>query len=328
MDSMKCWDCALKHLAGALSYGKEILTGHTKGAELDHRPDLLGELVNCEHHAELLDRELFNRVSTLRKQLQVRHVFVTAEDLDTLRMLYLKTEALSEGRNDEPYRITAGSSAFVLPVLPSSADYPQYSAPLDIVFDRVDNLDFFRLARETIVRYLTNFGTLYVLESQIDLSAFTDVTVVGKTLIEFVNRPELSVNFLLWKQNMGVLQPFDAQRSFPAYSPMIPPEMEAATKFLSEKGCKGKIYLWDDVKPQPVSKIKYGELMKEISTAYPLTAYFSLKNEPKRFNALDTTVLLTQPVCCSNRHRLKTFPFVCWNQAAFASLINFLQQNR
>lgn len=109
MDSMKCWDCALKHLAGALSYGKEILTGHTKGAELDHRPDLLGELVNCEHHAELLDRELFNRVSTLRKQLQVRHVFVTAEDLDTLRMLYLKTEALSEGRNDEPYRITCRS---------------------------------------------------------------------------------------------------------------------------------------------------------------------------------------------------------------------------
>ena len=99
------------------------------------------------------------------------------------------------------------------------------------------DLDFFRLARETIVRYLTNFGTLYVLESQIDLSAFTDVKVVGKTLIEFVNRPELSVNFLLWKQNMGVLQPFDAQRSFPAYSPMIPPEMEAATKFLSEKGC-------------------------------------------------------------------------------------------
>ena len=79
MDSMKCWDCALKHLAGALSYGKEILTGHTKGAELDHRPDLLGELVNCEHQAELLDRELFNRVSTLRKQLQVRHVFVTAD---------------------------------------------------------------------------------------------------------------------------------------------------------------------------------------------------------------------------------------------------------
>lgn len=42
MDSMKCWDCALKHLAGALSYGKEILTGHAKGAELDHRPVCLG----------------------------------------------------------------------------------------------------------------------------------------------------------------------------------------------------------------------------------------------------------------------------------------------
>jgi len=42
MNNMKCLSCALKHISVALSYGKEILSGHGKGSELDHRPDFLG----------------------------------------------------------------------------------------------------------------------------------------------------------------------------------------------------------------------------------------------------------------------------------------------
>ena len=37
MENMRCFECALKHTATALSYGKEILNGHGEGADLDHR---------------------------------------------------------------------------------------------------------------------------------------------------------------------------------------------------------------------------------------------------------------------------------------------------
>jgi hypothetical protein len=42
MENMKCFDCVLKHLSAALSFGKEILSGHSMGNELDHRIDFLG----------------------------------------------------------------------------------------------------------------------------------------------------------------------------------------------------------------------------------------------------------------------------------------------
>ena len=69
MDSMKCWDCLLKHLAGAVSYGKEVMSGHGRGNELDHRIDFLGELINAEHHAETMDSHLFEIISNIRKKL-------------------------------------------------------------------------------------------------------------------------------------------------------------------------------------------------------------------------------------------------------------------
>jgi hypothetical protein len=50
MKNMVCYECVLKHLAAALSYGKEIISGHGQGAELDHRIDFLGEITNAEHH--------------------------------------------------------------------------------------------------------------------------------------------------------------------------------------------------------------------------------------------------------------------------------------
>jgi len=42
MKDMKCIECVLKHLATALSFGKEIMSGHSIGNELDHRIDFLG----------------------------------------------------------------------------------------------------------------------------------------------------------------------------------------------------------------------------------------------------------------------------------------------
>lgn len=52
---MDCVRCFRKHVAAALSYAKEVLSGHGEGGEPDHRADLEGELAGAEAHAAVMD---------------------------------------------------------------------------------------------------------------------------------------------------------------------------------------------------------------------------------------------------------------------------------
>ena len=100
--SMKCRDCVLKHLAGAISYAKEILDGHGKGGTPDHRPDYLGELVNAEHHLELLSKEILEKVSALRTAAQMKGMQPSEEDIEELRMLWVEVEDMDEHTQEAP----------------------------------------------------------------------------------------------------------------------------------------------------------------------------------------------------------------------------------
>ena len=70
--SMACLQCVRKHLANAISYAKEVLAGHGAGGDPDHRPDLLGELGNAEHHLESDpdQRNLLDRALSLRRRFE------------------------------------------------------------------------------------------------------------------------------------------------------------------------------------------------------------------------------------------------------------------
>lgn len=70
--SMACPQCVRKHLANAISYAKEVLAGHGAGGDPDHRPDLLGELGNAEHHLESDpdQKNLLDQVLSLRRQFE------------------------------------------------------------------------------------------------------------------------------------------------------------------------------------------------------------------------------------------------------------------
>ena len=98
MDSseMGCLECLQKHLAGALSYAKEVMEGHGEGSALDHRIDLLGEMVNAEHHLELLDGALLMDLRALRRGLQGRGMAPVEGDLLELRRIW--SEAGKERR--------------------------------------------------------------------------------------------------------------------------------------------------------------------------------------------------------------------------------------
>ena len=92
--TMKCKDCVLKHLAAAISYAKEILDGHGKGGTPDHRPDYLGELVNAEHHLEVMSRDLMEKVSVMRTAAQMKGMTPSEEDIESLRELWVDVEGL------------------------------------------------------------------------------------------------------------------------------------------------------------------------------------------------------------------------------------------
>ena len=92
MQNMKCTDCVLKHLAAAISYAKEVQAGHDRNNELDHRPDLLGELVNTEHHLKLFDSGLCQAVNSLRKKLQANGINPGLGEIEYIRRLWKLTE--------------------------------------------------------------------------------------------------------------------------------------------------------------------------------------------------------------------------------------------
>lgn len=339
MNNMKCWDCALKHLACALSYGKEILSGHTKGSELDHRPDLIGEMSNCEHHVELLDPILFNVVSSLRKSLQAKKGFVTFEDLEEIRGLYLKVEELSEAtgetehkelqirnaRQYQAYQIDTSNRENILNLQPV-VEYPAYTTALDIVYDNVDNIDFFQYSYDSIQKHLKNYGKIYVLKSSVDLSAF-NIEIENKQLYDFCHDSKLSDDFILIKQNQALLKDFDVLHSYPAYSQRVDEKSSQVKEFLRNIGYTGAFYVYDNSKMQPVNKVRYINVMKDITCEYPLTCYFCLSGEKKLFNVQSSTVIIDRPVCCSTKNMLKTATFATWNnQKCFESMIEYLNK--
>lgn len=92
--SMNCLQCVRKHLANSLSYAKEIVSGHGMGANPDHRPDLLGELGNAEHHLETMPElsEPLRRVTELRRRLEGQGYVPNAGMLEELRNLWLSLD--------------------------------------------------------------------------------------------------------------------------------------------------------------------------------------------------------------------------------------------
>lgn len=91
-----CLPCLRKHLAQAISYAKEIANGHGKGATLDHRPDLEGEIGNAEQHAAALGIEGYRRsLRDLRHNLDARAWQPGDDDIALLRRMWQSAMGLS-----------------------------------------------------------------------------------------------------------------------------------------------------------------------------------------------------------------------------------------
>jgi len=175
MKDMKCYDCVLKHLAVALSYAKEIRAGHDKNAELDHRPDLLGELVNAEHHLELLDPALCQAAAELRKKLQAESTFPGLDDLEQIRSLWRKTEEQSgvsgsSVSSSKKVTTTCGSCgkqrSMLGPISSIAAAACDIVIPLWTGGSKYDELEL-RFALRSIEKYLHGYQDIIVVADKV-----------------------------------------------------------------------------------------------------------------------------------------------------------------
>lgn len=294
MKDMKCIECVLKHLATALSFGKEIISGHSIGNDLDHRIDFLGQITNAEQHLQLIDNFLFIEISNFRKGIQEKNVIIQMSDLQFLRELYLKVESLNQN------------------IKPIIINNPILEFDPDVVYLNVTSKEYFDLSYKTVKKYLKNYNKIYVYNSSIDLGEYQDV-------IE-LNDQELTQSIIIIKQNMGLNKEVNAKQIPTTYSRSLNKELIQEIK-ISEK----LLLNYDNLKLQTISFEKFNELKNK---NYPLSVYH-YENDVQ-IGEIDQlyTVDIRKEICCSTKRELQNKQYVRWiNQEAFTSFKQYYEKN-
>lgn len=308
---MICYDCVLKHLSTALSYGKQILSGHSLGNELDHRIDFLGQIVNAEQHLELFEKDLFIKLSDYRKDIQAKNIMIDFQDLEFIRKLFLEVELIKSGNNA------------VQGLLRLSQD-------IDIVFDRVDNLEWFQLSYNSLKKHLKDYRNIYILGSEVDLSGYADIQVVDQDLYSFTQDDRLSSDFVYMYQNTGFLKDLSVRNIKNSFSVFNDSKnVGQIIKYIRSKGIQGSIYNYDGCKAQLLNKDLFAQ-MADYNGNYPITAYsYSMKKTTKNRDVYQS-VYVDRSICCSMKSALKQKIFVRWNEKGFNSLKEYLtnQENK
>lgn len=303
MLSQKCFECALKHVATALSYAKEILGGHTEGNPLDHRIDLLGELCNLEHHLELLDGGLLTEAQVMRRILQSRGMAVNEADLQKLRDLYNGIEKKS--------------------VIPSKthANAPQSVARsregYKVVIDAPSNSERFEVALQGLMENVLNPIEVYVLNPKIEIKE--SVTVVNPPLRDFVEGLDDDV-FVYMEENDVIINKCDLNLLPDIYL------QERVDKPDLYTNCKVYPYNWRCGAPHVLEREKF---LKTYETDV-LNDYF-IRNEIKpAYNAFGYVVRVQQRLCCGNRSNAEQgyIYATALDDAGFASLKEWLLTRR
>lgn len=294
MKDMKCIECVLKHLATALSFGKEIISGHSIGNDLDHRIDFLGQITNAEQHLQLIDNFLFIEISNFRKGIQEKNVIIQMSDLQFLRELYLKVESLNQN------------------IKPIIINNPILEFDPDVVYLNVTSKEYFDLSYKTVKKYLKNYNKIYVYNSSIDLGEYQDI-------IE-LNDQELTQSIIIIKQNMGLNKEVNAKQIPTTYSRSLNKELIQEIK-ISEK----LLLNYDNLKLQTISFEKFNELKNK---NYPLSVYH-YENDVQ-IGEIDQlyTVDIRKEICCSTKRELQHKQYVRWiNQEAFTSFKQYYEKN-
>lgn len=316
--NQNCYECVYKHLAAALSYAKEVMGGFDSKSELNHEIDFLGEIINAEHHLELIDQALFSALRDFRKSCVSRRIKLTEADTDIIREIYndvLKHEENGPGK------------ALKMPAVAQAKAYSQiYSQEkFTVVYDSITDKEYFDLSLKLLRDNAENQIDVIVLKSNVDLSEYDYITLAETdSLYSLIESGKIAEdNFVYMKENHFIIKHFDFNFLFNSYAQQIAPNH----KELRAKGIKEYPYTWDVGKPQTINKTKFLEVMKDQPTDNLLTTYFNLINEPEEYNSRFNILTLEKTLCCSNKARISKMTFVeVTNKTALPSLKEWLDK--
>lgn len=175
LQSMNCRECVLKHLALAISLGKEILDGHGKDKSPDHRPDFLGELVNAEHHMAIVMPDMLKELRGLRvDKIEKNEYTPTPFDLDLLRQMWVglddqfNLDVEREMRGDLPELETLGGP-IELPESLGLDGLPVKGVRFPVLVDKAYwNDDNLKTLRSLLARYASFYDGVYTSFDDID----------------------------------------------------------------------------------------------------------------------------------------------------------------
>lgn len=294
MNTMNCFQCVLKHISTALSYGKEIISGHGKGSDLDHRIDFLGQITNLEQHLELIDKSIFFEVKNFREQIQSKSVAVDETDLQYLRQLYLKVENVHDSKvNTTQHKET------------------QIDSVPNILFLHIKNKDFFDLCYKMLQQNLTDYNKIYYLQSDIDLSGY-DVEKIEYEKID-------SQYIYIMNEKSIVLK----QHSCKAKLTIADTEKDFQYHTIASIVRKNQPYFYYENYPVLVNKSEFENCL---SNSHPLTLYFNQNKSEFEYKQFQVAIKLDKKLCCSNKARIKSAIFCyLYNDLALESLKEYLK---
>ena len=293
MNNMKCFQCVLKHIATALSFGKEIMSGHGLGADLDHRIDFLGELTNLQQHLELIDNDTFIEVKNFRETIQNKKIIVDQTDLQFLRELYLKVQGIQDN--------TPVSEQKQLSI---------QSIP-NILFLNIKDKNYFDLCYKMLKENLFDYEKIYYLNSDIDLSDYD---------IEKVNYKDIQSEYIyVMNERDIILKKISCKTIFR----ITDFKAGFSYKDIVLQTKKNQPYYFYDNFPCIVSK---NEFYPYIDKEYPLTYYCNNYKSQMELKPYQITMKLDKVLCCSNKQKVKTALF-CYveNQVALNSLKEYFK---
>ena len=273
MDSMKCFECVLKHISACLSYAKEILSGHGKGSDLDHRIDFLGELVNLEHHLQLIDKNLFVQVKNFRETMQAKKIDVNEADLQYIRELFLKVENIQNA-----------------PVQSEQKQTEITTVP-NVLFLHIQDKKYFDLCYKKLKENLSDYDKIYYLKADFDVSEYD---------IEKIEYKDIDSEYIYIMNEHDIIL-----RQFSAKNLLRIQDYKADFKFgeIIQEIKENKPYFYYDDFPVLVNKSDFWQYLDKENS---LTYYCNKYKADIEYKPFQVSLKLNQVLCCSNKGKIKT----------------------
>lgn len=297
MFSMNCYECVFKHIATALSFGKQILSGHGKGSDLDHRIDFLGELVNLQQHLDLINQDFGKDVKNYRQALQQRKINLIEQDLQFLRALYQKVQEYQESMINKK----------------TIFENINLSSPPSILFLHITNKNYFDLCYKKLKENLRDYKNIYYLKSDVDLTQFDDV--------KSINYTDIQDDYLyIMNEKTVILKPVSCKYKMRIYDYNM--GQFNVQKIMMDLKKTQTFYFYERY-PIIVQKNKFEEFL---SNELPLT-YYANKYKDSEQRSYNAVVKLDKVLCCSNKSKIQSSAIFCYveNDVALNSLKNYLK---